>query len=160
MQLQVPSSRQFPRFNSTVSPSSSKPTLESAQQTASKVWSATQTQGKKALEAASKYAGGTGDRLAGLLGSYREPFMYNIAVARELLKQVYLAENLKPPTSLATIVEAYTTILNHARSPDYWRGLVRSGDWAKLGIYALEAYGIFKIGEIIGRRSLVGYKVE
>jgi len=146
--------RQVFRFNST------KPTLESAQQTASKVWSATQTQGKKAFTTASKLAGGAGERLGGMLGSYRQPLMYNLEVARELLKQIYIAENLKPPRSMSTLVEAYTNIFNHARKADYWRGVLRSGDWAKLGIYALEAYGIFKIGEIIGRRSLIGYKVQ
>ncbi|KAF5332343.1 hypothetical protein D9758_017447 [Tetrapyrgos nigripes] len=43
---------------------------------------------------------------------------------------------------------------------EYWSGAVRSGEIARIGVYALEAYGIFKIGEIIGRRSLVGYNVN
>lgn len=29
-----------------------------------------------------------------------------------------------------------------------------------MGIYAVEAYGIFKIGEMIGRRHVVGYKLD
>jgi len=27
----------------------------------------------------------------------------------------------------------------------YWREVVRSGEYARLGVYALEAYGIFKV---------------
>lgn len=30
----------------------------------------------------------------------------------------------------------------------------------KLTLQALEAYGIFKLGEIVGRRNLVGYKLK
>ena len=65
------------------------------------------------------------------------------------------------------------------------RELATSGNLAQLGVYAVEAYGIFKvsrytserrhgvllvkksrltrvvqIGEIIGRRSLVGYNIQ
>ena len=94
------------------------------------------------------------------LTAYREPVVYNLAVARELLKQVYLAENLRPPTSLDVVLGAYKSAFNAARNPAWWRETLRSGYWAKLGIYALEAYGIFKIGEIIGRRKLVGYKLQ
>jgi hypothetical protein len=32
-----------------------------------------------------------------------------------------------------------------ARSIGYWREVVRSGEYARLGVYALEAYGIFKV---------------
>lgn len=40
---------------------------------------------------------------------------------------------------------------------NYWKKLVESGEWKKYAIYAAEAYGIFKIGEMIGRRHIVGY---
>jgi len=86
--------------------------------------------------------------------------MYNLSVARELLKQVYVAERLRPPTDLVVVRNAYSTLWNRASSPVYWRGILSSGEWAKVGIYAVEAYGIFKIGEILGRRSLVGYNVQ
>lgn len=86
--------------------------------------------------------------------------MYNLSVTREFLKQVYVAEKLAPPTSFSAITEAYTTLFNRARDLNYWRELARSGAWAKVGIYALEAYGVFKIGEMVGRRSVVGYTLN
>lgn len=77
--------------------------------------------------------------------AYREPLLYNFAVAREFLKQVYVAERLQPPTSLSALQNAYSTLWSRATNPAYWRGLVRSGEWAKVGVYAVEAYGIFKV---------------
>jgi F-type H+-transporting ATPase subunit g len=32
------------------------------------------------------------------------------------------------------------------------QNLYKSGEWKRYGIYAVEAYGIFKLGEMIGRR--------
>jgi len=101
-----------------------------------------------------------GERLGGMMGGYREPVMYNLSVARELLKQVYVAERLAPPTSFSTIQSAYSTLWNRAKDINYWREVLRSGQWAKVGIYALEAYGIFKLGEMVGRRSIVGYTID
>jgi len=104
--------------------------------------------------------GPLGARLSGLLGSYQQPVRYNLSVAREVLKHVYTAERLQPPTSLGAALGTYGTLLARARSVAYWRQVVTSGEWARLGVYAIEAYGIFKIGEIVGRRSLVGYNVQ
>jgi len=39
----------------------------------------------------------------------------------------------------------YGTLWARARSLGYWREVVRSGEYARLGVYALEAYGIFKV---------------
>ena len=77
--------------------------------------------------------------------AYRAPLWYNLSVAREFLKQVYLAERLQPPTNPQTWSTAYTTLAQRAQNPSYWRGIFKSGEWAKVGIYALEAYGIFKV---------------
>jgi len=95
-----------------------------------------------------------------MLGSYRQPLLYNFEVFREILKQVYVAERLKPPTTMAEISSAYSTLFANARNLQYWRGIAQSGEWAKVLVYGAEAYGIFKIGEMIGRRSLVGYKLD
>jgi len=94
-----------------------------------------------------------------MLGSYKQPLLYDIAVARELLKHVYRAENLQPP-SIATIRSAYETIWSRARSLPYWRETIRSREMVRLGIYSVEAYTIFKIGEILGRRHLIGYELH
>ncbi|KAJ6512941.1 mitochondrial ATP synthase g subunit-domain-containing protein, partial [Mycena sanguinolenta] len=82
-----------------------------------------------------------------------------LAVSREIVKQVYHAE-LQFPSSASTWRTAYETLYQRATDPAYWRGIVQSGEIAKVGIYALEAYGIFKIGEIIGRRKIVGYPLH
>jgi len=100
------------------------------------------------------------DRLSGMLGSYREPLTYNLMVTRELMKQIYIAERLQPPLSLQLWVDAYSTLSQRARNPSYWREIIKSGQWATVGLYSIEAYFIFKIGEIVGRRSLIGYKLE
>jgi F-type H+-transporting ATPase subunit g len=92
--------------------------------------------------------------------AYREPVLYQLSVARELAKQVYIAENLAPPRSFGAVADAYKSAFATVSSPLFWRTVIESGLWAKVGIYALEAYTIFKIGEIIGRRKLVGYKLE
>lgn len=77
--------------------------------------------------------------------AYKEPILYNAAVARELAKQIYVAENLRPPTSLATIQDAYSTLWSRASNLQYWRGILANGEFVRVGIYGLEAYGIFKV---------------
>ncbi|SOV07059.1 related to ATP20 - subunit G of mitochondrial F1F0-ATP Synthase [Ustilago sp. UG-2017a] len=99
-------------------------------------------------------------RVEGLLGGYSEPIKYNLSVASNIAKQVYVAEGLAPPTSLNTILSAYRQIWSKASDKAYWAQLLTKGDWKRVGIYAVEAYGIFTIGEMIGRRSLVGYKID
>ena len=77
--------------------------------------------------------------------AYQQPVKYNFAVAREVLKQVYTAERLQPPTSLGSVLGTYAALWGRARSVGYWREVVKSGEWARLGVYAVEAYGIFKV---------------
>lgn len=86
--------------------------------------------------------------LTGMHLAYRQPLTYNWSVAREFLKQVYVAERLQPPASTTAITNAYSALWSRARNPAYWRELVRSGEWAKVGVYAVEAYGIFKVSEV------------
>ncbi len=69
---------------------------------------------------------------------------YNFAVFREVLKQVYVAERLQPP-SLSAFSSVYSSLWARATNPEYYRELLRSGDMTKVGIYALEAYGIYKV---------------
>lgn len=78
------------------------------------------------------------------LGSaYAAPVTSNLAVAREVAKQVYMAERLAPPTSTAEIRAAYSSIAQQASSLAWWRSALENGTWKTVGIYALEAYGIF-----------------
>ena len=86
----------------------------------------------------------------GLLdAAYQQPVKYNLAVAREVLKHVYTAERLQPPTSLSSVLGTYATLWGRARSVGYWREVVKSGEWARLGVYAVEAYGIFKVPSLL-----------
>ncbi|EOR04663.1 hypothetical protein E3P92_01044 [Wallemia ichthyophaga] len=91
------------------------------------------------------------------LGSYREPLFYNAQVSKELLKQVYQAEKLSPPSSFSQVASTWSSILSKATQRQTYAQLLESGQWAKVGVIGLEAYGIFKIGEILGKRRLVGY---
>jgi F-type H+-transporting ATPase subunit g len=81
----------------------------------------------------------------GIPTAYQQPVKYNLAVVREVLKHVYAAERLRPPSSLGAVLGTYGTLWGRARSIGYWREVVRSGEYARLGVYALEAYGIFKV---------------
>ncbi|CAE6487092.1 unnamed protein product [Rhizoctonia solani] len=133
---------------------------KSAQETAQQALSVAQKQAEKALEVSKQVGGRVGERVGGWLGSYREPVTYNLAVARAFLRQVYVAEGLAPPTSVEAFTSAYRTLLERAKNPAYWREIAQSGEWAKVALYGVEAYGIFHIGEIIGRRHIVGYKLN
>ena len=77
--------------------------------------------------------------------AYRQPLTYNLSVTREVLKQIYVAERLQPPTSVSQVTSAYLTLWRRAASPSYWREVARSGEWARIGVYAAEAYGIYKV---------------
>ena len=76
--------------------------------------------------------------------AYKQPLFYNIAVAREVVKQIYVAESLQPP-ALGAIRTAYETLWTRAISPAYWRSVIRSGEVVRVGIYGVEAYTIFKV---------------
>lgn len=69
---------------------------------------------------------------------------YNLQVTRELLKQVYVAERLQIP-HWTTFVSEYSLLWSRVRNPAFLRELVRSGEWMKVGVYAVEGYGIFKV---------------
>ncbi|EIW58045.1 F1F0 ATP synthase subunit g [Trametes versicolor FP-101664 SS1] len=149
----TPRVRQQQRFASTT------PSTEELQKKATETLATVQKGLGQAFEAGKKFLGPVGEKAGNLLGAYREPLQYNFAVFREVLKQVYVAERLQPPP-ISAFSSVYSSLWSRASNVQYWRELARSGDLTKVGIYAVEAYGIFKIGEIIGRRSLVGYNVQ
>lgn len=65
---------------------------------------------------------------------------------------MYIKEQLAPPTNVQTLRSAYEEIYTKASDASWWRSTIESGAWKKVAIYAVEAYGIFTIGEMIGRR--------
>lgn len=75
--------------------------------------------------------------------------MYNLRVAGSLFRQVYVAEGLAPPRSVQVIQDAYKTMYARAIDANWWTNLVKSGEWQKTAIYAVEAYGIFHIGQMV-----------
>ncbi|KIO28376.1 hypothetical protein M407DRAFT_243045 [Tulasnella calospora MUT 4182] len=152
---QLSSRRQF-----ATGPSSGSDAAAKAQETAARAGKAAQETAAKVGQFASKYAGGVGQKVEHYLQSYRGPVVYNSQVVLQVLKQVYRAEKLAPPKSLAEVQSAYKTLFENAKNLKYWQDLWASGLWKKVAIGGLEVYGIFKIGEIIGRRSLIGYKLD
>ena len=104
-------------------------------------------------------------------------------MTREVIKQIYIREGLQPP-SLSTIRSAYASLWSQINTPGLVRNLFRSAEVGRVAVYGLQAYGIFKvrfvscffffpsvifnksspfkfqIGEILGRRSLVGYNLH
>ncbi|KAF7768380.1 hypothetical protein Agabi119p4_7623 [Agaricus bisporus var. burnettii] len=133
------------RFNSTSTEKKAQDALAGAQKTAVKGW-----------EKLVQFLGPAGQKLGNLLGGYKEPLVYNFTVAREVVKRIYVSEALSPP-AFSQYAEVYRQIWSNVTHASYWRGLTQNGQFAQVGIYGLQAYGIFKIGEIIGRRQLVGY---
>ncbi|KAH9010079.1 hypothetical protein EDB83DRAFT_2451548 [Lactarius deliciosus] len=125
---------------------------------------AAQKKAQDALGAASAAAARAGEFARSALGPlgapYQQPVRYNLSVAREVLKHVYTRSGCSRPRRSARCLGRMGRCGGRARSVAYWRQVVASGEWARLGVYAVEAYGIFKIGEIVGRRSLVGYNVQ
>ncbi|KAJ7476158.1 mitochondrial ATP synthase g subunit-domain-containing protein [Mycena latifolia] len=158
-----PALRQRVRFNSSKPPPSpekkAQEVISNAQKSAGQLWESATKKAEEFWASAKTTLGPAAEKAEALLGSAKNSFLYNFAVFREIVKQVYRAE-LQPPKDLATVRAAYETLYKRAMDASYWRGIMQSGEIARVGIYAVEAYGIFKIGEIIGRRKLVGYPVH
>jgi len=91
-----------------------------------------------------------------MLIALRKPIFYNAAVVKELVKEVWKKEDLSPP-SLAQIEEART----YVQKTLHWKYIKSLSlyDYARIGIRSVEVAGFFFIGEVIGRRSLIGYNV-
>ena len=118
----------------------------------------------KFFEATKKFLGPVGDKAGQLLGctfiflctqdihlsytsrvsAYKQPLLYNLSVTKELFKQIYVKEGLQPP-SLEAYRSAYTSLWAQVKNPGFVRDVVRSGDLGRVGIYGLQAYGIFKV---------------
>ncbi|CAG8508055.1 1834_t:CDS:2 [Paraglomus occultum] len=94
--------------------------------------------------------------LATKIAALRKPILYNAAVVRELVKEVWKREDLSPP-SLAQIEEARS----YLQKTLHWKHIKSLSlyDYARIGVRSAEVAGFFFIGEVIGRRSLIGYNV-
>ncbi|KAI9311726.1 mitochondrial ATP synthase g subunit-domain-containing protein [Dichotomocladium elegans] len=91
------------------------------------------------------------------LNAAQKPIVYNAKVAVEVAKQVYVKEGMHFPTG-SQFAEAEQTAKKYLNL-SAWKK-VTAGDVVKGSIVAAELYTFFLIGEIVGRRNLIGYNVE
>ncbi|CDZ96617.1 Mitochondrial F1F0-ATP synthase, subunit g/ATP20 [Phaffia rhodozyma] len=115
---------------------------------------------QSAMDSVVKVAGPTGTKIINKIAPYQSKLIYNIRVAGELAKQVYIGQKLAPPTSVGEVTSAWANAVGKATDKNYWFGISKNGQWTTLGLYGLQAYGLFSIGEMIGRRSIVGYNLD
>ncbi|KAL0145364.1 ATP synthase subunit G ATP20 [Mucor lusitanicus] len=87
----------------------------------------------------------------------QKPIIYNTKVAVEVAKQVYTKEGMAFPTG-AQFSEAQQTLQNTLKIKNL-KNLTFS-EVAKGGVVLAEIYTFFLIGEIVGRRNLIGYNVK
>ncbi|KAI8388801.1 mitochondrial ATP synthase g subunit-domain-containing protein [Radiomyces spectabilis] len=105
---------------------------------------------------ASKFIGALQSTLSKVTALQR-PIVYNAKVAGEIAKQVYVKEGMAFPsgeqfTQARQIIQKNMNVA--ALKNLTWR------DIAQGGVVAAEIYTFFLIGEIIGRRNLIGYNVK
>lgn len=113
-----------------------------------------QQQLEKFADKAKQMAGPVGQKLQSMLGGYADPIVYNLKVVGHIAKQVYIAESLAPPKSFGVVQDAYRTLYSRAVDASWWTKLIQSGQWRRVGIYAVEAYGIWTIGEMVSVSSI------
>lgn len=57
---------------------------------------------------------------------------------------MYRREGLAPP-SLSTFREVYSSLAQQLTSPAFFASLGKSGELGRIGVYGLQAYGVFKV---------------
>jgi F-type H+-transporting ATPase subunit g len=93
--------------------------------------------------------------------------IYWTKVTAELAKHIYVKEGLAPPSG-AQLKSVYQSLWQqglvqarkYAQQPTLLRESVTSitrNDVIKGGAYAVQFFGLFALGEIIGRRNVFGY---
>ncbi|KAJ3375999.1 ATP synthase subunit G atp20 [Allomyces arbusculus] len=95
--------------------------------------------------------------VANNFASKLDPIIYYSKVVAEVAKQVYTKNNLQPP-AMATMQEAQSIASSLAKS--VMQGAHKTWtktDVQKGAVLAGEAITFFLIGEVVGRRSLIGY---
>ncbi|ODQ47892.1 hypothetical protein PICMEDRAFT_15767 [Pichia membranifaciens NRRL Y-2026] len=124
----------------------------------------------RAVAAASKaqpVARRSASSLAQTIASFSEKSVYYTKVALELSKSVYVKEGLAPPT-VAEVTKVYECALKQADSfakdPKAFADLVAKNaqgfskdEILRYICYFIQIVGFFSLGEIVGRRNVVGY---
>ncbi|PCG92074.1 ATPase, F0 complex, subunit G, mitochondrial [Penicillium occitanis (nom. inval.)] len=100
------------------------------------------------------------------------PTVYYARVGLELGKIVFHGQKMAPPNLVTfqsyfqPLINAFrnpATIKNFKFSPQNLIGRARNlstKEWALVGVTTAEVIGFFTVGEIIGRRQIVGYQGE
>ncbi|KAK9488566.1 mitochondrial ATP synthase g subunit-domain-containing protein [Lipomyces starkeyi] len=89
--------------------------------------------------------------------------LYWSKVVAEVSKQVYLRESFAPPTAAqfqSTYNGLYSSVLPYFTSPEAFLAALKSINGAalfKFVGYGIQLFGAFSLGEIVGRRKIVGY---
>ncbi|KAK9247552.1 mitochondrial ATP synthase g subunit-domain-containing protein [Lipomyces tetrasporus] len=89
--------------------------------------------------------------------------VYWSKVIAEVSKQVYLKESFAPPTTAqfqSTYKGLYSSVLPYFTSPEAFLAALKSINGAtlfKFVGYSIQLFGAFSLGEIVGRRKIVGY---
>ncbi|CAO3610799.1 unnamed protein product [Cunninghamella blakesleeana] len=89
--------------------------------------------------------------------AFQKPIVYNAKVAGEVAKQVYIKEGMSFPSG-TQFAEAQNVVKKNLNL-----SALKNLTWtnvAKGGVVAAELYTFFLIGEIVGRRNLIGYNVK
>ncbi|KAI8879404.1 hypothetical protein K501DRAFT_226753 [Backusella circina FSU 941] len=87
----------------------------------------------------------------------QKPIVYNTKVAIEVAKQVYVKEGMSFPSG-AQFAQAQQTLRQSLKINNLKN--LGCADFAKAGVVLAEVYTFFLIGEIIGRKNLIGYNVK
>ncbi|AOW02032.1 mitochondrial ATP synthase g subunit-domain-containing protein [Yarrowia lipolytica] len=117
-------------------------------------------QSTAASKAASK-AQGLGAKVQGITNCA----VYWAKVTGELGKQIYLKEGFAPP-SLSQFQSVYQNLFNSVKSYalkpqkviDCAESITKT-DALRYTAYGVQILGLFTLGEVIGRRNVIGYKV-
>ncbi|KAL2220609.1 putative mitochondrial F1F0-ATP synthase g subunit [Thermoascus aurantiacus ATCC 26904] len=158
--------------------SKAKETAAKAQQSLSKL---TATAGPAIANAAQnlgnalRRVGGRTGKVIAFVDSLIPPTVYYSKVGIELAKLVFKGQNMAPP-SLATFQSYFQSLLNTLRNPSALKNInfpnpqqiiarILNPDrymkeLAFYGVTAAEILGFWSVGEMIGRRKIVGYRGE
>lgn len=96
--------------------------------------------------------------------SLAEKTIYYGKVTGELSKQIYQKEKLQPPALndfKAVYKNLYVSSLKYIKSPqqvvNYFKATSKD-EYLKFGALGIQILAFYSVGEVIGRRKLVGYK--
>ncbi|ODV97968.1 hypothetical protein PACTADRAFT_31383 [Pachysolen tannophilus NRRL Y-2460] len=112
----------------------------------------------------------TSSRVSGItekLNGLKDSTLYWSKVIAELSKQVYLKEGLSPPntTQLQSVYKSlYESSLKLVENPkallEYLKTVpdkITKNTVIEYSSYAIQLAGLFSLGEVVGRRKLIGY---